>query len=227
MFPKYMFEGALVIGGFGLAGVLFTTQDSVEAVGSLALFLAAGTRVMPSLLRFQGATLGLRGAAGAAGPTFALADELDYPLESPSDPPAALAIKERIRQGNPDFVPSIELSHVFVTYPGAVTPALADVSLSIAAGQSTALVGRSGGGKSTLADVMLGILDPDQGFATVGGIAPATVLAFAFGDDDTFKQFGYLGTKRYLRLTITPTANDAGNLDVSAFVILAGGIKQP
>lgn len=176
MFPKYMFEAAMVIGGFALAGVLFATQDSVQAVGSLALFLAAGTRVMPSLLRLQGAALSLRGASGAAGPTFELAADLDHPLESPMDPPAARAIKERIRQGNPDFVPSIELSHVYVTYPGAVEPALADVSLSIAAGQSTALVGRSGAGKSTLADVMLGILDPDHGLATVGGIAPAESL---------------------------------------------------
>lgn len=173
MFPKYMFEAALVIGGFALAGVLFATQDSVQAVGSLALFLAAGTRIMPSLLRLQGAALGLRGAAGAAGPTFELASDLDNPLESPIEPPAALAIKERIRRGNPGFVPSIELSNVFVTYPAAASPALADVSLRIAAGQSTALVGRSGAGKSTLADVMLGVLDPDRGYARVGGLAPA------------------------------------------------------
>lgn len=173
MFPKYMFEAALVVGGFALAGVLFATQDSTQAVGSLALFLAAGTRVMPSLLRLQGATLGLRGAAGAAGPTFELAAELDNPLEPPTRAPAALAIKERIREGNPDFVPSIELSHVYVTYPGASRPALADVSLRVTPGQSAALVGRSGAGKSTLADVMLGVLDPDRGIATVGGTAPA------------------------------------------------------
>jgi len=61
----------------------------------------------------------------------------------------------------------------------------------------------------------------------VGGGTVAANLSFAFGDDNTFKQLGYVGTKRYLRLTITPTANDAGNLDVSAFAVLGGGIKQP
>lgn len=173
MFPKYMFEAALVIGGFALAGVLFSTQNSVQAVGTLALFLVAGTRVMPSLLRLQGAALGLRGAAGAAGPTFELADDLNNPLDAPIEPPAALVIKERIREGNRDFLPSIELSHVNMTYSGAAKPALIDVSLRIAPGQSTALVGRSGAGKSSLADVMLGVLTPDSGFAKVGGLAPA------------------------------------------------------
>jgi hypothetical protein len=71
------------------------------------------------------------------------------------------------------------------------------------------------------------------GATTVGaasmssGIAPATQLAFTFANDDTFKYDSYVGTKRYLRLTITPTANDAGNLDVSAFAILGTSMKQP
>lgn len=61
----------------------------------------------------------------------------------------------------------------------------------------------------------------------VGGVAAATTLAFAFGDDHIFKQAGYIGSKRYLRLTITPTSNDSGNLDVGAFAVLGGGLKQP
>lgn len=60
----------------------------------------------------------------------------------------------------------------------------------------------------------------------VGGTV-ASALNFAFGDDNVFKQIGYIGTKRYLRLTITPTGNDSGNLDVSAFAVLGGGLKQP
>jgi len=60
----------------------------------------------------------------------------------------------------------------------------------------------------------------------VGGTV-ASALNFAFGDDNVFKQIGYIGTKRYLRLTITPTGNDSGNLDVSAFAVLGGGMKQP
>lgn len=172
MFPKYMFEAALVLGGFALAGYLFTTQDSVAAVGTLALFLAAGTRVMPSLLRLQGASLMLRGSSGAAGPTFALAEELEHPLDVPSAPVDASLIKDRIRSGNPGFSPTIHLESITIQYPGASTLALDEVSLDVMAGESLALVGRSGAGKSTLADVLLGVLQPDSGVALLGGRPP-------------------------------------------------------
>ena len=176
LFPKYMFEAALVIGGFTLAAVLFATQDSITATATLALFLAAGTRVMPSILRLQGAALGLRGAAAAAGPTFELATELGNPLEAPEDAPALAAIRARIHMGNPDLDPSVALTDVWVTYPGSVTPAIQGVTLEVAAGSSLALVGRSGAGKSTLADVVLGVVSPERGQATIGGLSPSAAI---------------------------------------------------
>ena len=177
MFPKYMFEAALVIGGFGLAGYLFATQDSVTAVGTLALFLAAGTRVMPSLLRLQGAALVLRGSAGAAGPTFDLADELANPLDAPPAPADSSRIRIRIREGNPGFRPTVQLDQIDVRYPGASDLALAGVTLNVEAGSSLALVGRSGAGKSTLADVLLGVLQPESGTALLGGVPPSESVA--------------------------------------------------
>lgn len=176
LFPKYIFEAALVIGGFALAGFLFATQNSVAAVGTLALFLAASTRVMPSLLRLQGAILGLRGAAGVAGPTFALAHELGSRTDDPQRIADLTIIRDRIRRGHPDFNPDIQLSGVTLTYPGAPRPAIRDVSLAIQAGQSIGLVGRSGAGKSTLADIILGVVEPEKGTATIGGTDPATCI---------------------------------------------------
>lgn len=172
MFPKYMFEAALVIGGFALAGVLFTTQDAVVAVGTLALFLAAGTRVMPSLLRLQGAALGLRFSSGIAAPTFELAAALGHPEDAEISIPDAALIQERVRRGNADFSPAVQLDRVTVTYPGASTPAISDVSLIVEPGTSLAIVGPSGAGKSTLADILLGVLLPDKGTALVGGLSP-------------------------------------------------------
>lgn len=177
MLPKYLFEGALVVGGFALAGVLFATQDSVTAIGMLALFLAAGTRVMPSLLRLQAAALGLRSASGVAGPTFALADELGHPVTDDIPAPQALAIRERVRSGHAGFVPSIDIECVTFAYPGSAEPALEDVSLRIEAGQSVALVGPSGAGKSSLADVILGVLTPNVGEVRLAGSSPALSIS--------------------------------------------------
>ncbi len=172
VFPKYLFEAALVVGGFALAAALFATQDAIAAVGMLALFIAAGSRVMPSLLRLQGAALGLRGSAGIAGPTFALAEELGNPQQDPARPMRNEAIRAQIRAGHPDMVPSVELNDITFAYPGAPGNALEGVSLYAPAGGSVALVGRSGGGKSTMADIILGVLHPKSGSARVSGVLP-------------------------------------------------------
>ena len=173
MFPKYIFEAALVIGGFVLTLVLFATQEAVQAVGTLALFLAAGNRVMPSMLRLQSASLGLRSGAATASATFKLAEDLGNPLDTLSSNPHAQAIRERLAAGHPDFEPSIIVSDVTVTYPGAAEPALRSASLQVPAGKSAALVGPTGAGKSTLADVILGVAMPDSGTVTLGGMTPS------------------------------------------------------
>ena len=170
LFPKYMFEAALVVGAFALALVLFATRDSIAAVGTLALFLAAGSRVMPSLLRLQGAAIGLRSSTGVAEPTYALAEELrDHPVPA-RESELPLLIRERIEQGNPEFVPTISVDRLSFTYPGSSDPALNDVSFTAAAGEFIALAGRSGAGKSTIADIVLGLLIPTSGEALVGGV---------------------------------------------------------
>jgi len=176
LFPKYMFEAALVVGGFLLAGALFATQEANVAVGTLALFLAAGTRVTPSLLRLQGAALAIRVASGEAVPTYALAEELrgSEALAVPAE--AADDIIRRVLQGHTDFVPSIIVSGVVAEYPLATSPAIAEVSLEVEAGQSVALVGPSGAGKSTLADVLLSVLEPSQGQVSLGGIPVSEAL---------------------------------------------------
>jgi ABC-type multidrug transport system fused ATPase/permease subunit len=176
LIPKYLFESALVLGAFILAGILFATKDAAAAVGSLALFLAAASRVMPSLLRLQGATLSLRGVAGSAAPTFELADELENPMNEDIGTEDLKQLRDHLASRHEGFAPTLYVDNVSYTYPGTNAPALANVSLSVEAGQSLALAGKSGAGKSTLADVILGVLSPDRGRVEVGGMDPARAI---------------------------------------------------
>lgn len=176
MLPKYVSEVALVAGAFSLAGALFATQPIPVAAGTFALFLAAATRVMPSLLRLQTATLTIRSAAGSAEATFALAEDLDNPLKAPHEEDEHENIRRSLVSDHPDFRPTIGLKNVTITYPGAGAPAVRDFSIAVMPGQSVALVGRSGAGKSTLADVILGVLQPDAGEVTVGGLPPGDAV---------------------------------------------------
>jgi iron complex transport system ATP-binding protein len=67
------------------------------------------------------------------------------------------------------FDTDLELEHVSVRYRGTPTPALADVSLRVRAGEVAALLGANGAGKSTILRVAAGVLSPDAGEARVGG----------------------------------------------------------
>jgi ABC-type multidrug transport system fused ATPase/permease subunit len=69
------------------------------------------------------------------------------------------------------------LENVGLSYPNATTPAVSKITLNIHLGTSLALVGSTGAGKSTLADLILGVLEPDTGTVTIGGDEPSLAIA--------------------------------------------------
>ncbi|WP_323120051.1 ABC transporter ATP-binding protein/permease [Burkholderia alba] len=66
--------------------------------------------------------------------------------------------------------PAVRFDNVRFTYPGRGVPALADVSFDVPPGSTVALVGASGAGKSTAANLVLRFWDPEQGGVTLGGV---------------------------------------------------------
>ena len=171
---KYIFEIALIVGAGLLALSQFLTRDVIAAVAVIAVFLTAATRIMPALLRLQAAVLGVRSSSGVAAPTLALAQEFpEHGDDSVLDPEMRSRVVNGISEGYPGFQADISLCDVSLTYPGADRPAIVDTSLEVNPGDSLALVGPTGAGKSTLADVILGVLAPDSGSATLSGAAPS------------------------------------------------------
>lgn len=69
------------------------------------------------------------------------------------------------------FENSIEFRNVRFTYQGSSEPVLKDVSFVLKKGSITALMGRSGAGKTTIADLLLGLLEPDSGEILIDGTA--------------------------------------------------------
>ena len=186
--PKYVLEATLYLAVLVLASVQFLTRDIGSAAATVAIFLAAGSRVVPALLRLQGAGINIRNASVTAQPTYYLADFLQIKGDSGSASEAAVEsgthwtsqfdeIRDRIRSGHGGFSPSIEVSDITVTYLDATSSALRDVSVRVAPGQSLALVGSTGAGKSTLSDVILGVLEPDEGSVRISDVAPREAIA--------------------------------------------------
>ena len=74
----------------------------------------------------------------------------------------------------------IELRNVFFRYAEAEPFVLDDISLTIEAGEFVTIMGPSGGGKTTLVKMMLGLLEPTTGEVLVDGVPLSTVGARAF-----------------------------------------------
>ncbi len=53
------------------------------------------------------------------------------------------------------------------------------------------------------------------------------VAAFDFGDDDSVRKIGYVGEKRFVRLTITPTGNNAGDIGIAVIALLGDPDRRP
>ncbi len=114
--------------------------------------------------------LGLRFHAGMTGVSAAqrIFEILDTPL--PQRAP------DRAPRSQTPVKFDITFSGVSFTYPSRESPALQDASFALAAGQMTALVGASGAGKSTVANLLLRFIEPDSGEIHVGGV-PLAELA--------------------------------------------------
>lgn len=167
---KYVIEITVVLGTLCISAMQFALQDAAHAVAVLSVFLAASTRIAPAVLRVQQGALQIRGSLGSANPTLELIEQI--------------GIQDRLDNENTTlslkyvgFMGSIELSNVQLTYPGNQKPAISEISISISNGESVALVGPSGAGKTTLVDVLLGVLTPDCGSISISGIEPLQAFA--------------------------------------------------
>jgi ABC-type multidrug transport system fused ATPase/permease subunit len=162
---KYVIEATVVLGALAISAVQFITQDAAQAVATLVVFLAAGTRVAPAVLRVQQGALTIRNSLGVANPTLSLISDLT--TVNPMGKVTDLAITDHM-----DFVSSISLRNVSLTYPGNSQPSLHDVNLEIPEGLSVALVGPSGAGKTSIVDVILGVIMPTSGEIALSGMTP-------------------------------------------------------
>lgn len=58
-------------------------------------------------------------------------------------------------------------------------------------------------------------------------VGTEALAGFTFADDNETRKIGYIGDKRYVRLTITPSGNDSGNIFVAAIALLGHPDLQP
>ena len=114
----------------------------------LSVFIAASTRIAPAVMRLQQSAITVKSYLASSKPTLDLADDLNRAEK--------LSINENhISTDHHGFVPKIEIKNLKFRYLSESNHVVNDISLRIDPGSFTAFVGPSGGGKSTLIDLML------------------------------------------------------------------------
>jgi ATP-binding cassette subfamily C protein len=170
MTPRMIVETFIVVFGLGTVVVILVQGVSfIALLPIVALFAGAVYRVAPLVTGIVASITQILSGL----PTI-------HVLHRDLSAPSRLALDEQDEQDEQepgesmheellDSSDAIVLKKVSYFYPGAEKSALLDVCLTIARNQSVGIVGSSGAGKTTLVDVMLGLLPPTSGQICVNG----------------------------------------------------------
>ena len=124
---------------------------------AILLLLFIFSRLVPRMVTLQQTLQEILSVTPALEAIDSLIVECEAAPERTSDSQKPIAIEK-----------GIELRNVSFSYTGS-SPQLHDVSIELPAGKTSAIVGTSGAGKTTIADVLLGLIPPDSGSVTIDG----------------------------------------------------------
>ncbi|WP_017941964.1 MULTISPECIES: ABC transporter ATP-binding protein [unclassified Thioalkalivibrio] len=159
--PQYAIE-AIAFGGVLLLVLYLMAGDGglAQALPLIGLYALAGRQLIPAFQKIFQQIASLRFNTAAL-------DNILKDLGSRPDSTPMIGRNDRPEPLAP--ARSIEVKGLSYHYPGHEQPALEDVSLEIPARTTVGFVGSSGAGKSTLVDLLLGLLEPNQGSILVDG----------------------------------------------------------
>jgi ABC-type multidrug transport system fused ATPase/permease subunit len=157
--PRYLIEalGIILIATLAVSFVGGDSGflDSIPFLGALAL---GAQKSLPLMQQFYASWTSIKGSQASVADAMYL---LDQPLPIDID----LNRKYEI-----NFEKKIELRNVSFKYSAKSKQVLNDISISIPKGSKIGLIGPTGAGKSTLADVLMGLIEPSKGALLVDGI---------------------------------------------------------
>lgn len=175
--PRYVIEIFAYAGIVAVTLVLVLKGDAAGAMPSLALYALAGNRLVPMFQQLFAGAITIKYHTSAVDSLERdLAVVRSAEVTDLSDTAEAMSFKKHIR-----------LQDVGFTYPAASRPALSGITLTIAQNQSIGLVGRTGSGKTTLADILLGLYP-----ASEGSIRIDDVVLTEFNARSWRKRVGYV-----------------------------------
>jgi ATP-binding cassette subfamily C protein len=160
--PQFVIETVFVSGALVVIALATVSgRSNVEGLSLLGLFSYAAFRIVPSMNRITWRINEIRAGRRPVEDLFA-----DFVLISKHD---FDDLREQRADDKP-FRDRIALDRVSYVYPGTDKKALDEVCLTIRCGESVGIVGPTGAGKSTLVDLLVGLLQPSSGRITIDGV---------------------------------------------------------
>ena len=144
--------GLLFYGGWRVLDGHMTVGDLMMFLVYLLMLLEPLATLASSATQFQNSLSGL-----------------DRVLDLLQESPEMLSTPDSIRADKSRILGNMAFENVTFTYPGTDSPALSGVNLVVKAGQTVALVGPSGAGKTTLSNLVARFYDPSSGRVTLDG----------------------------------------------------------
>lgn len=176
--PRFFVETALMLGVMALVGWQFLRGNLSQGLTITAVFMAGGVRMMGALLPLQNAVSWLKVNGPQAKDSQDILEDVRR-LGNDESEGEIHSIETALGLMNVEIASSeplgVVLDKVWFSFPGDSNPTIREVSLSIKPGSFVALVGPSGAGKTTIADLILGLLSPEAGSVSVGNYDPNTL----------------------------------------------------
>ncbi|MGQ4665884.1 ABC transporter ATP-binding protein [Metabacillus halosaccharovorans] len=167
--PRFFIETLLVaVVLITMVTLVFQGSDSSKLVSTMSVFAMAAFRLMPSINRIVALLTSIRFNQPALSVIYKdLVEDTDNTTLSND---SSQRVKSEIEKNHEKtFLDSINLENVHFSYPYQKEDSIIDVSLSVPIGSSVAFVGSSGAGKTTIVDIILGLLEPKSGKVYVDG----------------------------------------------------------
>ena len=162
LIPKYMIETVCITGiMLYLAVNILYNPDYMKIVPQLAVFVAAAYKLLPSvnaLYAYMNTIIYHKAAI----------DLIYHDIKEVEGKDINSVFADSVNESF-EFHEKIEISHVDFSYESSEKTVLNDVNIEIPKGKSVAFIGASGGGKTTTADLVLGLLVPCKGKVLVDG----------------------------------------------------------
>lgn len=187
--PKYVLEAITICGILGIVFLkLCMGTDMTQLLTQISVFALAAYRILPSANRITAELAYIFNNKASIDLIYSaiVNDKIEFNKKSIG------GIEKRQREPVEGKMGDITLENIAFHYPNADEKILENVSLIIKGGRSTALKGPSGAGKTTTADIILGILKPTAGRVCYDGV-DIEKLGRAW-----YKHIGYIPQNIYL-----------------------------